>query len=115
MSVCNAVLILAQLAFHEARGEDLKGQLAVMQVAMNRVVVESETVCDVVTKKNQFAYGPIPKEAEQHTTALLFLQGDLIAPQWANDKTYFYSGRKPYWAKNMECKRHGSHNFCKKS
>lgn len=113
MSICNAVLLLAQLAFHEARGEDLKGQLAVMQVAMNRLDYDTETVCDVVKEDKQFAHGSIPDDAEQHTTALLFLQGELQSPVWSRDKTHFYSGSKPYWAKESECQTYEKHVFCR--
>ena len=110
--LCSAALLLAQLAFHEARGEPLEGQLAVMQVAQNRAERDNKTICQVVTEKGQFAVGSIPTTAEQHETAKKFMNGSFVAPKWSLDKFYFFSGKtRPNWAKN--CEKRGNHTFCR--
>lgn len=112
INICDAALILTQLLYHEGRGEDLVGQLAILQVAQNRVQYEHETICDVVQSPHQFVYGPAPDGTEQEIIVDLYLQGELRAPVWSLDKTHFYSGSKPYWAVADKCHRHGSHTFC---
>lgn len=54
----NAVICLAKNIYHEARGESLKGKLAVAKVTLNRVEAAgfSNTVCGVVYEPKQFSW-----------------------------------------------------------
>jgi N-acetylmuramoyl-L-alanine amidase len=56
--VISAALCLSLTIYHEARGEEIFGQLAVAQVVMNRVENPRypDTVCGVVTQPKQFSY-----------------------------------------------------------
>lgn len=103
---------MTQLLYHEGRGEDLQGQLAILQVIENRVNYETETVCDVIQSPRQFTYGPVPNDTEQEIIVDLYLTGELQAPIWSEDKTHFYSGQRPYWAVVDKCYKHGKHTFC---
>ena len=48
---------LAQNVYFEARGEPLKGQIAVANVVMNRInYVFAKTPCEVVMQRNQFSW-----------------------------------------------------------
>ena len=110
--LCNAALILTQMLYYEGRGEDLQGQLAILRVVENRLDYETETYCDVVTEPNQFAYGEVPENTEQEIIVDLYLTEELQAPIWSEEKSFFYSGEKPYWAEGKSCITHGSHIFC---
>lgn len=53
-----AVLCMALNIYHEARGESVKGQIAVAQVTLNRVNHKHypNEVCGVVTQRKQFSW-----------------------------------------------------------
>ncbi|MDX5412813.1 MAG: cell wall hydrolase [Rhodobacterales bacterium] len=53
---------LARNIYHEARGEDIDGQIAVAQVTMNRVMSEKypDTICEVVREDR----GPKPWDCQ---------------------------------------------------
>tara|TARA_R110002096_G_scaffold378997_1_gene573034 strand:+ start:648 stop:1028 length:381 start_codon:yes stop_codon:yes gene_type:complete len=53
-----ALVCLASAIYHEARGEPLLGQMAVAEVIINRVDNWrwKNTVCEVVTQKDQFTF-----------------------------------------------------------
>lgn len=103
---------MTQLLYSEGRGEDLQGQLAILQVIQNRTT-ETENICDVIRSPGQFVYSNGVVEEEIESIVYLFLQGELQAPPWSMDKTHFYSGEKPYWAVAEKCHRHGNHTFCR--
>lgn len=51
-------LLLAQLLYHEARGESFEGQCAVLEVVLNRVLMQFEgntNVHDIIYAKKQFS------------------------------------------------------------
>lgn len=53
------VQCLADNIYHEARGETIKGQIAVAQVTLNRVLHDTHfksTICGVVYEKSQFSW-----------------------------------------------------------
>ena len=56
--VNESVMCLAILVFNEARGEDIKGKQAVMEVAYNRTKHKSypKDVCSVIKQRNQFSW-----------------------------------------------------------
>jgi len=112
VGICNALALMTQLLYSEGRGEDLEGQLAILQVIQNRTT-ETEDICDVIRSPGQFVYSKVSDSKELETTVDLFLQGELKAPPWSMDKTHFYSGEKPYWAVVDKCYKHGNHTFCR--
>lgn len=56
--IAEAVLCLAMNIYHEARDQDLMGQMAVAEVTMNRVKDSRwpDNVCDVVWQPKQFSW-----------------------------------------------------------
>lgn len=114
---------LALNVYHEARGEDVLGQIAVAQVTMNRVDHPHfpSNVCDVVWQKNQFSWtndGRSDRASDQKAWD--------IAQEIANNVYYgmeedptegatFYHGdyiKAPNWTNYMEVSvQIGSHIF----
>jgi len=54
--VSRDIKCLSEAIYFEARGESIKGQIAVANVIKNRVSSRSKTYCDVVHQKGQFSY-----------------------------------------------------------
>jgi len=54
--ICNALLVLALNAYHEARGEPFHGQVAVSQVVLRRANFDERRVCKVVYAHRQFSW-----------------------------------------------------------
>ena len=124
--VMTAALCLSLTIYHEARGEDIDGQLAVAQVVMNRVENPRypDTVCGVVTQRKQFSYlntcniecsvqNVRDKQAWQvsQSVANAMLQGHRINL----DATHYHTTWvQPYWSthETMELKTTiGNHTF----
>jgi len=103
---------LAAVIHHEARGEDLKGQLLVAEVVLNRVKHEGfpDTICKVTAQPGQFVDTRVPRNEEAYAVAYLVLQAELVVP--STGALYFYSGSKPNYLKNKEfILKHGGHYF----
>lgn len=104
---------LANVIWHESRGESTKGQKAVADVVANRAAKSGKSVCQIVAEPRQFAwYSKKP---------LLPLDSDMrkLLTDTANESTittsdHFYSGKKPVWARSMSCRKLGKHNFCER-
>ena len=104
---------LAKVIYNEAKGEDLKGQLLVAKVVMNRVEHPSfpDTVCGVVNQRGQFNSSPTSDEAAW-ITAYLVLQEEFVLPD--TDALHFHSGSRPNYLKTKEFLfQHGGHSFYK--
>jgi len=74
---------LAKTIDSEARGESLKGKIAVGNVIMNRVFVYNSNITSIVSAANQFAYNParVPT-AESYSAARHVLdQEEWVVPQ----------------------------------
>jgi len=58
LSDLSSLWCLSTNAYHEARGESYREQVAVSHVVLNRVEDSRwpDTICDVVTQKNQFSW-----------------------------------------------------------
>jgi spore germination cell wall hydrolase CwlJ-like protein len=104
---------LGKAIYNEAKGEDLRGQLLVAKVIMNRVDHPSypDTICGVVNQRGQFN-----RRATNHweslVTAELILQEELRLPE--TEALYFYSGAKPKYLKAKTFLfKHGGHHFYK--
>jgi len=101
---------LASVLEAEAKGEDLKGQLLVAAVVLNRVESANfpNTVCEVVNQPDQFAQAP--PSIELQITAELILTGEMVVPK--TTALYFHSGSKPnYLADKKLVLTYGGHSF----
>ncbi len=110
-----AAYLLASMATAEAEGEGIRGQLAVMQVALNRALGDEAHLPQQLLAEGQFKHRP-PSD-EMILLAELFLQGEAVADLRLHDEDYvhFYSGA-PTEPWQFEC--YGkiqikNHTFCK--
>ena len=105
------LLCLAQAVYFEARGEELRGQLAVARVVINRATSGRfpDDYCSVVRQRGQFSFvrgGQIPSAETGSTAWRKAVAIARIAHQdlWqsaAGDALYFHAARvNPQWASN---------------
>lgn len=113
---------LAHNIYHEARGESIKGQIAVAAVTMNRLLAQGypSSICKVVYQPYQFSWVKLlsnhsPKNKTQyqmaHAIATNYLQGRLKDPTLGS---LFYHANYvlPKWAKKLTHKvTIGNHIF----
>ncbi|ASD50421.1 endolysin [Acidovorax phage ACP17] len=86
---------LARVIYHEARGEPLKGKMAVAQVALNRTQHPEfpSAVCDVINQKNAFPWArkPTPTKskafAEAKKLAVEVMTYHMNGIEWGPAKT----------------------------
>lgn len=77
---------LAEIIYHEARGESIEGQQAVAEVVFNRVIADNwpDTVHDVLHQNKQFStlkfLGTAEPYQEQYDAINLALYGETILP-----------------------------------
>jgi spore germination cell wall hydrolase CwlJ-like protein len=106
---------LSNVVWHEARGEKAEGQRAVLDVVLNRAKAKGVDICSVLTERKQFQWTQHHSVAYEDTLKKVLL-GKTLTERSPIDSSYlwFYNSRlKPVWAKKMECKRIGHHNFCR--
>ena len=106
---------LASAIYHESRGEPLKAQRAVVDKILHSSLDSGKTICEVIAEKHQFSWYK-NKGLKKYDES----QRELLAEALKHGKVleskkfkFFYSGKKPYWAKAMACKPVGNLNFCK--
>lgn len=117
---------LAQNIYHESRGEPLKGQRAVAQVTVNRVMSDDypDTVCEVVFQRNengcQFSWTcsnpKIDKSSKEWELSITIARGFLTGEDTygkLDNVTFYHASRvNPYWAKTKKfVARIGKHLF----
>lgn len=97
------LLCLAAMIYGEARGEPVDGQVAVAQVAMNRVVDHRwpDDVCSVVYQDRQFI-GTISEYPTDHAAwaRSVFIADKVITGEtddFTSGATHFYSGSTDPW------------------
>jgi N-acetylmuramoyl-L-alanine amidase len=108
------IACLANVVYHEARGEPLVGQRAVLDTVYNRMLQSGSSACEVVKAKRQFSW--VGKKAWlSHEDAHPWFVKAATQPRILKDRNfrYFYSGETPGWARGMKCRKIGRHNFCK--
>lgn len=115
------LLCLAKNIYYEARGEPIRGKIAVAQVTLNRVTHRTQfqsNICGVVYAKDQFSWttekhkapsGPAWLEAKALARAVL--DGTAHLPEFK--ALYFHNLTvKPRWNKTRELvARIGNHIF----
>lgn len=119
--IAAAILCLASVVYHEARGEPIKGQQAVALVVMNRANWQAEKVCSTVKAKGQFPWmqpglpAPKEKQAWHHSQKLAQAVIDGEVEDFTNGATYFLGkGEHPSWQYRMQhVMTVGSHRFYK--
>ena len=115
------LLCLAKNIYYEARGEPMRGKIAVAQVTLNRVTHRTEfqsSICGVVYAKDQFSWtnerhkeprGEAWREAKEVAKAVI--EGSVHIPDFK--ALYFHNLTvKPRWRKTKELiARIGNHIF----
>jgi N-acetylmuramoyl-L-alanine amidase len=121
----NPLYCLMVNIYHEARGEPIKGQMAVASVVMNRVAHSRfpNSVCEVVYQRKQFSWTldtyklrMTPKfDYQIYRVALMALKGHLI--DYTGGATHFHTTAiNPYWTSNkVYLTTIGNHVFYKRS
>lgn len=106
--------ILAQVIHREARGESTKGKIAVGNVVMNRVLCRGfpgNTIKQVVTRANQFAYSPGTKPSPASKIAARQV---LEREVWVIPQNIYYfkvSSSKSNWGSHKYEFNIGAHAF----
>jgi spore germination cell wall hydrolase CwlJ-like protein len=115
--ITKEVQCLAMSIYYEAKGESITGQYAVADVVLNRVEDQRfpDTVCEVITQKNQFHWKKIVPRSDANWLLAVSIAKDVI-----NNDTYrgitegavFFqrSARIPVYA-DEKTKKIGNHNF----
>ena len=113
-----ALTCLALNVYHEARGEDPLGQLAVAQVTMNRVASERypDDVCTVVYQRNQFSWTTQrgdhkPEDLEawdvaKKAAALAFADAARVPGITPKTLHYHADWTRPFWADDRKIVAH---------
>ena len=122
----SALWCLSTNVYHEARGESYIEQIAVSQVVLNRVADSRwpDTVCGVVTQKNQFSWywdkrsdtiHDLKAFRENVYVALLAYTG--VTDDIAQGATHYYAHNlidPPSWATSMiVTNKLGGHTYLK--
>lgn len=101
---------IATAVYFEARGASDRGKASVGQVIRNRVNQKKfpKTFCSVVYQQGQFSWSRSKKlkitdmdswNKAQDIAKVTYYLG--WPKSLIGDATYFYSGKRPYWAKGM--------------
>lgn len=108
---------LAEVIYHEARGESETGQMAVAEVVMNRTESPHfpKTVCGVVNQRGQFAPKKRISEQGAYRDAVRIANAvyEGKAPEVTQGATYFHTPAvRPSWSRRFtRTKQIGSHIF----
>lgn len=103
-----AILCLAMNIYHEARGEPIKGQIAIGTLTMNRAKGEIKEICPVVYAPKQFSWTSLRKKPyrsppredknwqQARKLAKKIVKGEL--KDVTKGATFFHAyGAKPAW------------------
>ena len=121
MDLISAVMWLTLNIYHEARGEDQIGQIAVAHVTMNRVHNRNQSVKQVVLDPYQFSWTHTKEKwTPQNMEALMECFESAVVAMGGHDFTqgathYHRIDVHPGWAKRMTfIGQLGSHYFYRK-
>ena len=93
---------LALNAYHEARGEPIRGIHLVTRTVVNRAIKQNKTFCEVITAPYQFSWTHAPirfKKADYEYLLPIVLEGIYIK---SNATHYHAKYVKPIWAKHFK-------------
>lgn len=120
--ISTALICLASVVYHEARGEPVHAQHAVAQVVLNRARRDPERVCAEVQRPWQFAWwkgyeqgvsltGTIDRRAWRR--AIIVAAASWHLKDFTSGATHFHANYvRPRWARRMvEVGRWGRHIF----
>ena len=115
------ILCLAKNIYYEARGEPMRGKIAVAQVTLNRVTHRTEfdaSICQVVYAKQQFSW---THERHREPRGDAWLEAQALAKQVLQGTAHIQNFRalyfhnqtvKPRWNRTKELvARIGNHTF----
>jgi len=117
---------LALTIYHESRGLDERGRMAVAHVVLNRVESSNRSVCDVVYEHRrgqapQFSWiirrdtRPHEREAWRDARSMASMMLSNRPRDFTYGATHFYNPRivrqKPGWARNRPTTQIGAHIF----
>lgn len=106
---------LANVVYHEARGESLHAQRAVLDTVFHRMIQSRSSACAVITAKAQFSWYKGKMKPYTDEMARLLARAMAIPRVLRNENSrFFFSGEPPYWVVEMECRSIGRLNFCRK-
>lgn len=117
-----SILCMAKNIYHEARGESVEGQKAVMQVTLNRVKKNNSDICTEVYKYKQFSWTLEIKKIKTIPNNMEFLILKSNIENWmsqpsktklsSNHDHYHEASINPEWNRKMKNKiQIGNHIF----
>ncbi len=120
MDLMEALLWLCLNIYHEARGEERIGQLAVAHVTLNRAELRGLTIRETVVQPAQFSWVktmPImPTDFKAMVQVSTVATTAISQPDFTDGATHYHKfDTHPYWADDMQfLARFGNHLFYKK-
>ena len=120
MDLLSAIMWLTLNIYHEARGEDQLGQIAIAHVTMNRVHNRDQSVKEVVLAPSQFSWTSNDKWTPQDMKALMECLESAMTALEGHDFTqgathYHRADIHPSWAdKLVYIGQFGAHKFYRK-
>ncbi len=115
----NETVCLAKNIYHEARGESIRGKLAVAKVTLNRVTSGKfkQTICGVVYQRGQFSwtnskYKPI-LDKQAWTDSLHIAKLVMLNPELSKTQAMYYHNTKvkPNWRQLERVDKIDNHVF----
>jgi len=119
MDVFEAVLWLTLNVYYEARGEPLLGQVAIVDVTMNRAKNKGKTIKEVVLAPAQFSWTTkasyFPEDPKAFWECMCVVFEAIEMPDVTHGATHYHNNSvDPYWAeKDKIVARWGDHTFYK--
>lgn len=118
MDALSALLWLTLNIYHEARGEDQLGQIAVAHVTMNRAQREGTGIKEVVLAPYQFSWTHqidnwLPDDTDAFMTCLHSALVAASGHDLTGGATYYHEQSiRPYWVDSVHfTAQYGNHKF----
>lgn len=104
--------------YHEARGEPVEGQIAVVHVVMNRAKINGTSPCKEVYRPKQFSWTlhkKLPVKWSEYVRLHHNVTKALKTRDITSGATHYHAAHiRPYWVHNMVfIKQIGNHLFYK--
>lgn len=121
MTLLESVLWLTMNVYHEARGENLKGQMAVVYVTLNRSKKRNKTVKEVILEPYQFSWTLrdketwMPKDTKTFMKCMASVYKALDSEDFTGGATFYHNQTvKPKWRHSFKyVGMYGTHSFYK--